>query len=170
MEFRILGNENPLGSRRAFEDRVNLHLAVGWQLHGALVAEAVKAGDWQPGLGLHRPAESLFVFQGILHPRSTALVHLQTVANEYRWLQDKPEAERSHADLRRLKALHSYLNEELDYHGELFPDKEAQEEASDLRVSKERLKKDALPPPKITLNPKTPWPPSLSEPPAGEPS
>jgi hypothetical protein len=148
VEFRILGNENPLGSRRAFEDRVNLHLAVGWQLHGPMVAEAVKAGDWQQTLGLKRPEQSLFVFQGIIHPRSTALVHLQTVANEYRWLQDKPELERSAADLRRLKALHSYLNEELDYHGDLFPGREEQEEGADLRVSKERLKKDAVPPPK----------------------
>jgi hypothetical protein len=145
MEFRILGNENPLGSRRAFEDRVNLHLSVGWQLHGALVAEAVKAGDWQKTLGLNRPAESLFVFQSLVHPRSTALVHLQTVANEYRWLQDKPEAERSAADLRRLKSLHAYLNEELDYHGELFPDKENQEESADLRVSRDRLRKEPLP-------------------------
>ena len=148
MEFRILGNENPLGSRRAFEDRINMHLAVGWQLHGALVAEAVKAGDWQKTLGLHRPEQSLFVFQGIIHPRSTALVHLQTVANEYRWLQDKPEVERSAADLRRLKALHAYLNEELDYHADLFPDKEAHEEGADLRVSKERLKKEAVLAPK----------------------
>ena len=123
MEFRILGNENPLGSRRAFEDRVNMHLAVGWQLHGALVAQAVKAADWQKALELRRPNESLFVFQSIIHPRSTALIHLQTVANEYRWLQDKPGSERSAADLRRLKMLHLYLNEELDYHGELFPDK-----------------------------------------------
>ncbi len=157
MEFRILGNENPLGSRRAFEERVNLHLSVGWQLHGAPVAEAVKAADWQKTLGLNRPAESLFVFQSLVHPRSTALVHLQTVANEYRWLQDKPEAERSAADLRRLKALHQYLNEELDYHGDLFPDKEAQEEASDLRVSKDRLKREALPAaPKAVLAPPKP--------------
>jgi hypothetical protein len=151
MEFRILGNENPLGSRRAFEDRVNLHLAVGWQLHGAMVAESVKAGDWQKTLGLNRPEESLFVFQSVIHPRSTALVHLQTVANEYRWLQDKPEIERSAADLRRLRGLHAYLNEELDYHAELFPAREDQEEGADLRVSKERLKKDAVPAPKTPL-------------------
>jgi hypothetical protein len=87
----------------------------------------------------------MFMFQGLVHPRSTALVHLQTVANEYRWLQDKPESDRSAADLRRLKALHLYLNEELEYHGDLFPAKEAQEEASDLRVSKERLFKEAVP-------------------------
>ena len=145
MEFRILGNETPLGSRRAFEDRVNLHLAAGWQLHGPLVAQSVKAGDWQKTMALNRPQESLFMFQGLVHPRSTALVHLQTVANEYRWLQDKPEAERSAADLRRLRILHEYLNEETEYHGELFPAKEAQEEASDLRVSKERLKKEPIP-------------------------
>ncbi len=154
MEFRILGNENPLGSRRAFEDRVNMHLAVGWQLHGPLVAEAVNAGDWQKALGLNRPEQSLFVFQGITHPRSTALVHLQTVANEYRWLQEKPEAERSADDLRRLKALHLYLNEELEYHTELFPDREAAEDGADLRVSKERLRKEPLAAAKGQFEPK----------------
>src|SRR5262249_41492078 len=119
-----------------------------------LVAQAVKAGDWQKTLGLKRPEQSLFMFQGLMHPRSTALVHLQTVANEYRWLQDKPEAERSVADLRRLKGLHTYLNEELEYHGELFPAKEAQEEASELRVSKERLKKEPVAaPPKPAFAP-----------------
>jgi hypothetical protein len=45
MEYRVIANENPLGSRRWFEERVNLHLRFGWAPQGGLMAAGVAAHD-----------------------------------------------------------------------------------------------------------------------------
>lgn len=141
MEFRLLGNENPVGNRRWFEDRVNLHLRFGWAPQGSLVAQSVRAQDWQKGLGPERPEESLFLFQPLLHPRTDPLAQLKELSAELLALEARPEAEREPAAQRRLKDLAAYLLAELEYHPELFAVKEAQEADVPLQVSKERLKR-----------------------------
>lgn len=142
MEYRVIANENPVGSRRWFEDRVNLHLKFGWYPVGGLVAAGVKAHDWGH---VHRGnQESLFVFQSLAHGRADASGHLAQLAGEAQGLLAKEE--RSAAEGRRLAELLAYLDAELEYHGPLFPDKEAQEEGHEIALSKERLKKALRPP------------------------
>jgi hypothetical protein len=137
MEYRVIANENPVGSRRWFEDRVNLHLKFGWYPLGGLVAAGVKAHDWGH---VHRGnQESLFVFQSLAHGRADTAAHLSQLATEAAALLAKPE--RSAPEARRQAELLAYLDAELEYHGALFPDKEAQEEGHEVGLSKERLKK-----------------------------
>ena len=71
-------------------------------------------------------------------------IYLGSPAAMEAW-RTKPEAERSHPERRRLSDLLHYLDAEHDYHAALFPDKEAQEESSELSLSKERLKKALRP-------------------------
>lgn len=143
MEYRVIANENPLGSRRWFEERVNLHLRFGWAPQGGLMAAGVQAHDW--GQVSRSNHESLFVFQALVHGRTDTLEHLKQLAEECHGLLAKADAERSHAERRRLKDLLHYLDAEHDYHPSLFPDKEAQEETSEISLSKERLKKALRP-------------------------
>lgn len=143
MEYRVIANENPLGSRRWFEERVNLHLRFGWAPQGGLMAAGVAAHDW--GQVARSNQQSLFVFQALVHGRSDTLEHLKELAAETRSLLGKADGERSHAERRRLKDLLAYLDAEHDYHAGLFPDKEAQEETSEISLSKERLKKALRP-------------------------
>lgn len=143
MEYRVIANENPVGSRRWFEDRINLHLRFGWAPQGGLVASAAAAQDW--GQVSRSNKESLFVFQALVHGRGDALGHLKQLAEEARTLLGKDEAERDNAQRRRLHDLLSYLEAEHEYHSALFPDKEAQEESSEIPLSKERIKKALRP-------------------------
>ena len=141
MEFRVLGNELPLGSRRWFEDRVNLHLRFGWQLNGPLAVAAADAREWQKGLGPNRQGQSLFTYQAITHTREHAHEHLRPLAEEARALLAKEEAHRSVDDKRRLKDLLKYMAVEMEYHPDAFPEKEALEDEASVRMSRERLKK-----------------------------
>lgn len=143
MEYRVIANENPLGSRRWFEERVNLHLRFGWAPQGGLMAAGVAAHDW--GQVSRSNHESLFVFQALVHGRTDTLEHLKQLAEETRTLMAKADGERSHAERRRLKDLLAYLEAELEYHGELFPEKESQEDGHELALSKERVKKALKP-------------------------
>lgn len=143
MEYRVIANENPVGSRRWFEERINLHLRFGWAPQGGLVAAGAQASDWGQ---VSRPnKESLFVFQGLVHGRSDTSGHLKQLAEEARNLLGKDEAERDNGQRRRLSDLLSYLEAEHEYHPYLFPDKEAQEESSEIPLSKERIKKALRP-------------------------
>lgn len=141
MEFRILGNELPLGSRKWFEDRVNLHLRFGWQLHGPLALAAADAREWQKGLGPTRHGQSLFTYQALTHGRDHAAEHLRPLAEEARALLAKDDATRSAEERQRLQDLLRYMAVEVEYHPAAFPDKEALEDESSVRVSKERLRK-----------------------------
>lgn len=142
MEYRVIANENPVGSRRWFEDRVNLHLKFGWYPVGGLVAAGVKAHDWGH---VHRGnQESLFVFQSLAHGRADAGGHLAQLAAEGKALLGKDA--RNAAENRRLAELLNYLDAELEYHSDHFPDKEAQEEGHEVALSKERIKKALRPP------------------------
>ena len=80
MEYRVVGNENPIGSRRSFEDRINLHLRFGWVPQGPMAASAVNAKDWMKNAGVARPNQSLFLFQAITHPREDVASHLKNAA------------------------------------------------------------------------------------------
>lgn len=144
MEYRVIANENPVGSRRWFEDQINLHLAFGWAPQGGPVAAGVRAHDW--GMIARTNRQSLFVFQALVHGRGDALGHLKELAEEARGLLAKDEAERSHGERRRLNSLLAYLESELEYHGALFPDKAEQEEAGEIPLSKGRIKKALKPP------------------------
>lgn len=138
MEYRVIANENPVGSRRWFEDRVNLHLRFGWAPLGGPVAAGVQAQDWGH---VHRGnKESLFVLQALVHGRNDAAGHLKGLAQELQGLLA------SGADPRRAAELAAYLEAELEHHGGLFPDREAQEEGAAVPLSKERLKKALRPP------------------------
>lgn len=144
MEYRVIANENPVGSRRWFEDRINLHLRFGWEPQGGLVATGVKAHDWGH---VHRGnEESLFVFQGLTHGRSDVAGHLKPLAEEARGLIAKAATGSLNGASRRLAELLAYLDAEFEYHAELFPDKEAQEEGAEIPLSKERVKKALRPP------------------------
>jgi hypothetical protein len=143
MEYRVIANENPVGSRRWFEDHINLHLAFGWAPQGGPVAAGVSAHDW--GMIARTNQQSLFVFQALVHGRSDALGHLKELAEEARSLLAKDEAGRSNGERRRLHSLLSYLECEFEVHGALFPDKAEQEEASEIPLSKERIKKALKP-------------------------
>jgi hypothetical protein len=144
MEYRVIANENPLGSRRYFENRVNLHLKFGWYPQGGPVAAGVQAQDW--GQVRRGNRESLFVFQALCHGRGDAAGHLAGLAAEARTLLAQPDAERGEPERRRLLELLAYLEAEFEYHAELFPDKEAQEAGAEIPLSKERVKKALRPP------------------------
>ncbi len=144
MEYRVIANENPVGSRRWFEDRINLHLRFGWYPVGGLVAAGVAAHDWGH---VHRGnQESLFVFQALAHSRADGLNHLAGLAAEAKALLTKDEAALSAPERRQLGLLLAYLDAELEFHGPLFPDKEAAEEGAEIPLSKERIKKALRPP------------------------
>ncbi|MES2201189.1 MAG: hypothetical protein V4498_02950 [candidate division FCPU426 bacterium] len=143
MEFRIIANENPVGSRKWFEDRINLHLSFGWQPHGGMIATGVKAKDWSKGgLGPSRPEESLFVFQALLHSREDVLGHLKPLASEFKTLAGQADTERDATATARFKKLARYLSAEQEYHPQYFVDRENQEAGSILEVSKDRLRKN----------------------------
>ena len=141
MEYRVVGNENPIGSRRSFEDRINLHLRFGWQPQGPLAASAVNAKDWMKNAGVPRPQQSLFLFQGLTHPREEAAGHLQEIGEQLKALQAKDVAGMDAASKRMLRETALYLEEELEYHGDMFVDRELQESLSEIGLSRERLKK-----------------------------
>jgi hypothetical protein len=141
MEYRVVGNENPIGSRRSFEDRINLHLRFGWTPQGPLAASAVNAKDWMKNAGVPRPQQSLFLFQGLTHPREEAASHLQEIGEQLKALQSREVGTLDTASKRMLKETALYLEEELEYHGDMFVDRELQESLSEVGLSRERLRK-----------------------------
>ena len=141
MEYRVVGNENPIGSRRSFEDRINLHLKFGWQPQGPMAASAVNAKDWMKNAGVPRPQQSLFLFQALTHPREDAASHLMEIGTHLKALQAKDILSMDAAGKRLLKEMALYLEEELEYHGDMFVDKELQESLSEIGLSRERMRK-----------------------------
>lgn len=141
MEYRVVGNENPIGSRRSFEDRINLHLRFGWLPQGPLAASAVNAKDWMRNAGVPRPQQSLFLFQGLTHPRDEAWAHLMEIGEQLKALQARDVSSLDTAAKRMIKETALYLEEELEYHGDMFVDKELQESLSEIGLSRERLRK-----------------------------
>ena len=141
MEYRVVGNENPIGSRRSFEDRINLHLRFGWQPQGPMAAQAVSAKDWMKNAGVPRPQQSLFLFQALIHPRDEAAAHLMELGEHLKALQAKDVSSLDAFAKRMLRDLALYLEEELEYHGDMFVDRELQESLSEIRLSRERLRR-----------------------------
>lgn len=141
MEYRVVGNENPIGSRRSFEDRINLHLKFGWAPQGAMASSAVNAKDWLKNAGVPRPQQSLFLFQALIHPREDVAAHLAELGEQLKAIMAKDVTTLDIASKRLLKDLATYLEEELEYHGDMFVDKEMQEALSEVQLSRERLRK-----------------------------
>lgn len=141
MEYRVVGNENPIGSRRSFEDRINLHLRFGWVPQGPMAASAVNAKDWIKNAGVARPNQSLFLFQALTHPREDVASHLKELGEHLKHIMARDITTMDIGSKRLLKDLATYLEEELEYHGDMFVDKELHEPLSEILVSRERLKK-----------------------------
>jgi len=91
--------------------------------------------------GVARPNQSLFLFQALTHTREDVASHLKEIGEHLKHIMVRDMATMDIGSKRLMKDLATYLEEELEYHGDMFVDKEFQEPLSEVLMSRERLRK-----------------------------